>query len=147
MRIASFTALFISGLSVSTSSFADEPEDIVTYRQAVMGAMGRHMKSTAMIVKGEVDRRDDLQGHASAMHAISLYACTLFPESTKGLESEALPKIWEDPPKFEAACKKLHETTNALAEIASGDDFDATKAAFGAVGKSCGGCHDDFKVE
>ena len=39
----------------------------------------------------------------------------------------------------------LRSATKELSAAATSGDMDAMKAAFGATGKSCKACHDDYK--
>ena len=74
---------------------------------------------------------------------------TMFPASLKGMKWEgdyrASPKIWEDTAGFDAAIATYAKTvTDAKASI---KDLDTLKAAFPAIGKSCGGCHETYRVK
>jgi len=39
------------------------------------------------------------------------------------------------------------EKADALAEVAKSGDLDQIKPAFGALAKTCKGCHDNFREE
>jgi cytochrome c556 len=74
---------------------------------------------------------------------------TLFPASLKGMKAEGdyspSPKIWEDKAGFDAAIATFAKAvTDAKASIR---DLETLKAAFPAIGKSCGGCHETFRVK
>jgi cytochrome c556 len=74
---------------------------------------------------------------------------TMFPESLKGMKWEgdysASPKIWEDKAGFTASIATFAKAvTDAKASI---KDLDTLKAAFPGIGKSCGGCHETFRVK
>lgn len=134
---------------------ADEPGNIIKYRQATMKAIGGHMGALAAMAKGEVSFTDEAFGHA---HAISQLAEGLsseryWPEGTgkgdvEGVESASLPEIWHDEAKFKEAITRLQEESKKLAELTDGGDFE--QAAFaqqvGAMGKQgCGNCHETFR--
>lgn len=59
--------------------------------------------------------------------------------------SKAKAEIWTAMTDFEAKQMALTTASAALAEVA-GTDLDSLKAAFGAVGKSCGACHETYRV-
>ena len=59
-------------------------------------------------------------------------------------ETTALPKIWTTYPEISDYGKKYVIAVNELAAVA-GDGRDALKSKIGAVGKSCKGCHDEFR--
>jgi cytochrome c556 len=59
-------------------------------------------------------------------------------------KTTALPKIWETYPEIGNYGEKYAAAIDALAEEA-GNGADALKAQLGALGKSCKGCHDEFR--
>ena len=59
-------------------------------------------------------------------------------------ETTALPKIWTTYPEIADYGKKYVMAVNELVAVA-GDGRDALKSKIGAVGKSCKGCHDEFR--
>ncbi len=127
----------------------DSPDKVVEYRQVVMKSMGSHMKASAMVVKGEVARSADLVAHASAIHQTSLFLTDLFPEGTgPGVgKTSAKGSVWSDWDGFEAANTALTTESAKLLDVAKTGDLDVYRAQFGAVGKTCGACHDDHKVD
>ena len=127
---------------------ADEPQNVVNYRQAVMKAIGGHTGAIAGVVKGEVSYAAHVEGHAHAIAELAKLIPTIFPEGTgpDKAETRALAKIWEDWAGFEAAAKKLQEEAAKLAEVAKGGDAAAIGAQMGVMGKDgCGGCHKPFR--
>lgn len=143
--------MFLTLLVAAQPAFAaDRPEDVVEYRHVQMEAAAKHMKSTAKIVKGVIDRKQDIAGHAASLHALSMAVGDLFPEGTdpKSVKkTEALPSVWERRSEFDAAVKAFETASQELVDAAAKGDDQAIKMAFGKVGKSCGGCHDDFKKD
>lgn len=59
-------------------------------------------------------------------------------------ETTALPKIWTTYPEIAEYGKKYAMAVNELAAVA-GNGRDALKSKVGALGKSCKGCHDEFR--
>ena len=54
----------------------------------------------------------------------------------------------EDPQaedKFKEAASRLENEAHKLYEVAQSGDEAAVKTQIGAVGKACGGCHNDFR--
>ncbi len=148
MRVALIASI---ALLVATAGITGEtsPESLTKYRHVYMEGMAKHMKAAGMIVKGEVDRPEDLLFHAQALHGASGEITNLFPPETAPdkVKSDAKPEIWTNWDGFVAASKTFETETAKLVEVAKTKDLDAFKAQFGKVGKSCGGCHDDFQVE
>jgi cytochrome c556 len=70
---------------------------------------------------------------------------TLFPEGSAA-GSDAKPEIWQDKPDFEALAQKTKEASAKAAEAAEGG-LETFTAAFAEVGRSCGGCHEEYRVK
>ena len=136
-----------SGLGAAAAFAADEPGNIIKYRQAYMRANGAHLTMIGAVAKGEVSWTDELVGHAHALHEQSKHLLRLFPEgSGKGdtdVESVALPAIWEQWGEFEQAAQKFEQESARLVEIAESGDIAALGPQLGELG--CGGCHETFR--
>jgi len=63
------------------------------------------------------------------------------------VKTEALAKVWNEREAFEKRIKNLSLASDKLIKIAASGDEKAMRAAIGGVGKTCGGCHDDFKED
>ncbi len=137
----------LAGLALPGPIYAeDAPAKTIKYRDITMDALGKHMGSTSMVLKGHVDRPQDLAHHARAIHDISKTVPDLFPKGSLG-DSGSKKEIWEDWEDFVALSKKFEEASAALVAATAKHDLAAVKDAFGAVGKTCGDCHDKYRVE
>ncbi|MEZ4320254.1 MAG: cytochrome c [Myxococcota bacterium] len=146
-----FRALSLVALLAASTAVADDtPEMSARYRHVVMDGVGSHMKASGLIVKGEVSRTSDLAVHAKAIHDASLTFDQLFPKGSGPdavPKTEALPKIWADWDGFVKANKTFQEASAAFVKAAEGGKMEEIKPAFGALGKSCGGCHDEYRKD
>jgi cytochrome c556 len=73
---------------------------------------------------------------------------TWFPEKSgpeSGVETAALPKIWEDNATFQAAAARLVGEAGKLSDVASGEDVEAIRVQAQATGAACKNCHDSFR--
>jgi cytochrome c556 len=86
-----------------------------------------------------------VQRNAAYLDVLSKMPWDGFPESTKGVKSAALPAIWEKPADFKQAQDRLQSEAAKLVQVSKGGDEAVVKAQIGAVGKSCGGCHESFR--
>ena len=68
-----------------------------------------------------------------------------FTDNTKDVKSAALPAVFTDTAKFKQAQDDFQRAVGSLVTASKGSDMAATKAAIGAVGKTCGGCHENFR--
>ena len=66
--------------------------------------------------------------------------------SEKGGNTRAKPEVWSEKDKFAAAVAKSQDDVLKLVAAGKSGSLDQIKAAVGAVGQSCKGCHDVFQV-
>ena len=59
-------------------------------------------------------------------------------------KTDAKAEVWTTYPKVAEAGKKYKAAVNELA-MAAGNGLDALRSKIGPLGKSCKGCHDDFR--
>jgi len=134
-----------SGYSVTAFSQA-KPEQLVKQRQAAMTLQSKYFGPMAAMAQGKAPFRADVVAYnASLLNALSRMPWDGFTEATKDVKSAALPAIYSDHDKFMAAADRSKKAVEALVKASQGGDEAATKAAIGALGKTCGGCHNDFR--
>ena len=139
-------ALMIAALLASTTSAqAEEPENYIKYRQAMMTAIGGHNGAATQIMRGKVDPEGDLVMHANALAALSSDIPGLFPEGSDFGETKAKDEIWSQWDKFEQAANEAKMATAAFSEAVSSGDADRIAKTFKDVGDSCKGCHKEFR--
>jgi cytochrome c556 len=129
---------------------APSASQVVKYRQSIMDAAAGHMGALALIAKGQSDRTADVALHANALRDLATTVGALFPAGSgpsTSVETEAKPEIWTDQARFAEVVKAFEAETTKLAEVAATGDLEAFKSQFGAVGGSCGDCHDAFKID
>jgi cytochrome c556 len=150
-RIAAPALVLVTGLGAAVAFAADEPANIVKYRKAFMSANGAHLGMIAAAVKGEVSFTDEVAAHAHALaeqgKLLTADLQRLFPEGTaKGdVDTVALPAIWQQWGKFEQDAKNFATESAKMVEVAEGGDMAAIGQQLGALGKTCGGCHETFR--
>lgn len=147
---------FASGLGAAAAFAADEPANIVKYRQSFMTANGAHLTMIAAVARGEISWTDELVGHAHALHEqsknLNAHLQQLFPEGTgpgaTEVETRALPAIWERWDEFEQSAQDFETASAELVEVAEGGDTAALGQALGSFGRdACGGCHETFRQD
>jgi len=142
LALSLIAVTFIS--TASLSAYADEVEDI-KYRQTIMKAIGGTMGGMASIVKGKVSQKHGVQ-LSNAMLNLSMTVKELFPDGSDFGVTRAKLDIWEKPKEFKAAVAAFEKAALNLSEVAKSGDSKAFADAFGALGKSCGGCHKPFRA-
>ena len=147
MRITALSILLFAAPALAEET----AESSIKYRQTVMYAMGNNMGMSKLLVKGQVaDRPGDLVAVAESLHALGVNLEKSFPKGSgpeSKLETEALDTIWTDAAGFTAAVKAYNDATAAFVEAAKSGDMAKAAEARGAVGQSCGGCHETFRKD
>ena len=145
----SATAVVVAlGLGVAAGAvFAQaKPEQLVTQRQAVMTLQGKYFGPMAAMAQGKAPYNADVIKRNSAyLDNLSRMAWDGFDAGTKDTKSAALPAIYEQTDKFKEAASRLENEAHKLYQVAQSGDEAAVKTQIGAVGKACGGCHNDFR--
>jgi cytochrome c556 len=148
MKRSGLAAIVALALGVSAGAvFAQQkPEVLVKQRQAVMTLQGKYFGPMAGMAQGKIPFNADVVKRNSAfLDNLSRMAWDGFDPSTKDVKSAALPAIYEQQAKFKEAYTRLENEAHKLWEVAQRGDESAIKAQIGAVGKSCGGCHESFR--
>jgi cytochrome c556 len=146
MLISAGVALAL-GAGYSLTAFSQvKPEVLVKQRQSAMTLQGKYFGPMAAMAQDKAPFKADVVAYnTSLLDALSRMPWDGFDPSTKDVKSAALPAVYTDTAKFKAAQDNYHGAVDKLVAASKGSDAAATKAAIGAVGKTCGGCHDNFR--
>lgn len=135
----------IAGTAHAQAPFA-KPEQAIKYRQSAMFIMAQHFGRIGAVVKGERPyNKDEVAKNAAVAAEMSKLPWEGFVAGTDKGETHAKPEIWSNAAKFKTDAEKMEQEMGKLAQVAKGGDLNAVKAQFGATGKACKSCHDDFK--
>ena len=132
---------------VTSTQAADDPANVIKYRDMVMSGLADHIGAIGAIVKGEVSYTAHIADHARSLHTTSLMLPDVFPEGSDQGETRAKPEIWQDWAKFEGMMNDLREESGKLADLADAGDMGAIGAQLQKVGETCGNCHKPFRKE
>lgn len=123
-----------------------KPEILVKQRQAVMTLQGKYFGPMGAMAQGKAPYNAQIvQRNAGFLDNLSRMPWDGFDPSTKGEKSHALPAVFNDSAKFKEAASRLESETAKLYQVSRSGDEAAVKAQIGAVGKACGGCHENFR--
>jgi cytochrome c556 len=146
--LAAGAALAISGGYLAAAD--PSPAEIIKARQEKLKDLGEQMKTIGGQAKsGTLDRA--IMGEAAKKAAA--YAKDLpnwFPKGTgpeAGVKTAAKPEIWAQPADFQAAAEKLPPEAEKLVEVVANGDTPTIFAQLQATGKTCQGCHKQFRVK
>ena len=133
--------------STTATAHTDEKDPVkaqIKYRKAVFSLVGAHMGNMGAVMKGKADyNAESITKSANVLAALAPVASQGFEIESLGHGSEAKAAIWKNKSEFDEKMADFVTATAALAANAGTEK--GFKANFGAVGKTCKGCHDDFK--
>jgi cytochrome c556 len=140
-RIVLAAAMIAVGLTAVVAQ-----SDPIAARKALMKANNDNARNLVRITRGE-----DPYDAAKVNAAFAQWADTaqkfgaLFPDNSKtGENTRATPKVWETRSDFEA---KIAEFGKAVADNRDkAKNVDEVKVALAAVGKTCDGCHEQYRA-
>ena len=146
-KLVAATVAMTLGVGFTLEAAAQaKPEVLVKQRQSAMTLQGKYFGPMAGMAQGKIPYDAKVvQRNAGFLEALSQMPWDGFHESTKGEKSAALPAIWEKAAEFKQASERLENEAAMLAQVSKSGDEAAVKAQMGAVGKSCGGCHETFR--
>jgi len=135
------------GMVVAQGAIAQaKPEVLVKQRQAAMTLIGKYFGPMAGMAQGKIPfNAGVVQRNAGFLDNLSRMPWDGFDASTRSIDTKALPAVYDNAAKFKEAASRLENEAAKLVAVSKGGDEGAIKAQIGAVGKSCGGCHNDFR--
>ncbi|WP_439575945.1 c-type cytochrome [Phreatobacter sp.] len=140
-RIAIAAAILALGIAAVTAQGGDP----IAQRKEAMKAVGQQTGLGARMARGQApfDLAQAQRIFATYAEAAGRYG-SLFPDNSQtGGETAALPAIWANKADFEARIAKWGQ--DARTEGAKVTDLDTFRAAFGAVTRNCGSCHETYR--
>jgi cytochrome c556 len=122
----------------------------VTARKDLMRSQGRAVASLQPMLRNEQPWNQQTAVAAmTTLQQTSQQIPSVFPEGSgagPGIETRALPAIWQNRQAFEATAASLNTAATQLLQLAQANQEAAFRAAFPAVGQACGACHTTFRA-
>ena len=144
--------LALIGLTFLTPALADKDPNLnaIKARQGEMQLRSFNAGPLFGMAKGKIDYDAELASVLAnnLLLQTKLNMAKAWPKGSdnanyKG-KTGALPEIWSSYPKIAEKGKNYMKAVENLAAVA-GNGADALKSKIAALGKSCKGCHDDFR--
>lgn len=135
---------------MSGAAIAQDGEKAAKARQSLMTLYSHYIGQAGAMAKGAVPYdADQARDAAIALAALASMNHSQMWAEGSGMDAmpgktEALAVIWEKPAEF-AEREQALATATAEFEQVAGTGLDALRAGLGPVGKSCGGCHENFR--
>ncbi len=119
-------------------------------RQGQLKKIGKAFKTISDQLKAGSPDVAQIQAAAASVPEQALGMADWFPEGTgpdSGVETEALPIIWEDKADFDEKVTAMQDAAAQLDAVAQGGDVAAIAAAFKTTGGKCKDCHDKYRLD
>jgi cytochrome c556 len=135
------------GAAAALNAYAQaKPEVLVKQRQAGMTLIGKYFGPLGAMAQGKAPYNAQIVSrNAGYLQVLSRLPWDGFDASTANEKNtKALPAVYSNHAKFSQAATDMQNAVDKLAAAKASDEA-ATKQAIGAVGKTCGGCHENFR--
>lgn len=149
-------AAVVGSCLVSMTSFATPAKSekhaaaATQFRQALLQVVRSNVGALGGMAKGVIPMdAEKIQLNSMRIEQLSLMMEDYFAVDTRkfDVETEALPKIWDNYSDFQSKIKDLTAAAQELNKVAMAGNDGQFKAKIGAVLKSCKSCHDEYKAE
>ena len=150
MRKAFIAAGAALALAAPLSALAQaKPEMLVKQRQSAMTLIAKYFGPIAGMAQGKIPYNADVVAAQRDVPREPGRRCLGMgsTRAPRARRSAARPEVWTEPKKFQEAADRLQGEAVKLAAAARAKDEAGVKAQWGAVGKACGACHDNFRVK
>jgi cytochrome c556 len=138
----------VMAIAAPASAQFAKPEDALKYRQSVMFLQSQHAGRINAQFKAEKPNFQVILDNVAILDTVNKLFFDAFPANSEMLaNTRAKSEVWSNPAKFKELAEKLNADVARLTAAARTSDLAATRAAFGDVGKTCKGCHDEFRRE
>ena len=125
-----------------------KPDVLVKQRQSAMVLVGKYWGPISGMPSGKAPyNAETVVRNAAYLEVLSKMPWDGFTENTKDEKTRALPTVWTENAKFKEGADRMQAMITQLVKVSKGGDEAAAKAAIADVGKTCGGCHDNFRAK
>ena len=139
-------AAIVLGTTTGTAFAQAKPEVLVKQRQAAMTLLGKYFGPLGGMAQGKVPfNAQVVQRNAEYLAVLSQMPWDGFDPSTADVKSRAKPELFKETQKVKEHVERFQSEVKKLQTVAKSGDESAIKAQIGAVGKTCGGCHDAYR--
>ena len=140
-------AVLTSAFTLPTLAHIEKSEPLQSMRQSYFALVGMTFGPMADMVKGKIPWNDEtFISWSKDLDALSHFDVGRgFAPGSEGGKTRAKPEIWLDREDFDEKLATFKKQAQSLAQVAQDGDKAAIRTQFGATGKACKGCHDEYK--
>lgn len=137
----------ISTFLFSNSALAYRAEDAIKYRQSIFTALRWHFGAMGAMVRGKAEYdADQFSHHATQLAALTRMPKEGFIEGSDFGDTDAKDELWRNLADVNQRFDQLAADADRLLAV-SGGSLDDIRGPFNAIGKSCKGCHDKYRID
>jgi cytochrome c556 len=142
-----------AGLIAATLAGAVAAADMagaVQARQAHFKEIGKAAKGTLDALNSPAPSVAAIQANARQIDQLAGQLPSWFPTGSgaeAGVKTGAKPEIWTHGADFHAAASAFAQEAHKFDTVAAAGDINAIRTEFGALGKTCKTCHDQFRLK
>ena len=139
-----------NGTETAAAPVAGSPQDVIKARQAHYKDIGKAMKAMSDEAKKDAPALAVFQDGAKVIGELAPQVPTWFPEGSgaeAGIKTAAKPEIWQKPDLFKEKATAFATAAATFQTVAASGDIAAIKAGVPELGKTCKGCHDEFRLK
>jgi cytochrome c556 len=122
----------------------------IAVRKAIYTLIGANFKPIGDVLKGTATYDSaELVKRATRVAYFADLVQEAFPDYSSNGDTKAKPEIWTNRTDFDKRLRDFQAQAQALVQVAgnSAPSSDAFKAAAGALGQDCKGCHDNYRTK
>ena len=140
-------AALTSAIALPSLAHIEKSEPLQSLRQSYFALVGMTFGPMADMVKGNIPWDDaTFTAWSKDLAALTHFSVERgFAPGSEGGKTRAKPEIWLDTEDFNNKLAAFKTEAQKLATAAESGDAAAIKTQFGATGKTCKGCHDEYK--
>lgn len=149
-RLLLSSAVAAATLSVALPAAAQfrNADAAIKYRQSVMAVQQHHLGRIFAMANGRMPfDASVVASDAAVLDVIDKLPFVAFVDGSDKGETRALPAIWTERAKFDAAAQKTIDDVSKLNAAAKTGNLEQIKTAVGTVAQSCKACHDNYRKD
>ncbi len=126
-----------------------KPEHAIKYRKSVMFLIAQHFGRMGAMVKEQIPyNKEVFTSNAMILETLAglPWEAVMVPGTDKG-DTTLNSAAFEQQAKFNEVAQAFETRATELVRTAKNGDFNASKAQFGQVAKSCKACHTQFRTK
>lgn len=132
-------------LLLSGPAWAQEGQGHIKYRQNLMSSVGGSTGAAADILKYRLSFLSNIETHAKNIAADAKLISSAFREKVDEGATDSKANIWSEWGDFEEAIRNLETAAANLARAGADADLTQIATSMKALGRSCSGCHKQFR--